>query len=134
MREIKFRAWDKNEKLMREILELHWWQKPLPELGLACFVPLETTPINSSGDFELMQYTGLKDKNGKEIYEGDIVKAFKIGYPVGEVVFSKYVTDNEQNEDIIGWCIATAGRYFALDPQSNHEVIGNIYEDKELLK
>lgn len=80
------------------------------------------------------QSTGLTDKNGKEIFEGDIVKGYTdCGWENGKVVFGKYVTDNEQNEDIMGWCFSCKMRYHALDPQCSWEIIGNIYENPELL-
>lgn len=57
MREIKFRAWDKNKMYFLELVGNNFmWINEQPEQG------------------KLMQYTGLKDKNGKEIYFGDILQ------------------------------------------------------------
>jgi uncharacterized phage protein (TIGR01671 family) len=80
-------------------------------------------------NIELMQYTGLEDKNGKEVYEGDILKALidsKMGsayFDVGEVVFhpnaAQFVLRKGNGVTNIAF---------------NVEVIGNIYENPELLK
>ena len=79
----------------------------------------------------IMQYTGLKDKNGKEIYEGDIVKNLEHGH-----VFS--VEWGIENESYAGWSGVWQGKTFVAPlyngPLVNCEIIGNIYENPELLK
>lgn len=104
MREIKFRAWHKQLKDMI--------------YNDLCKNPFDTFWYNDgefSDMYELMQYTGLKDKNGKEIYEGDKVKC---GSKTRVVEF-----DNKSASFMMD-CL-----YF-MDGQ-NTEVIGNIYEDKQ---
>lgn len=127
MREIKFRAWDYEDKKMWQVISIseeHWDES---KHVLMCDFgenPLKKeTDIRQSFTYELMQYTGLKDKNGKEIYEGDIVK---IGdYPVYEITINDFtqmhVIDNEMGMEEL-W-------------KSNKvcKIIGNIYENPELL-
>lgn len=126
MREYKFRAWDNENNQMLDVQELNFED---------CFyggeMQIKTTMYNDYFDcreMPLMQYTGLHDKNGKEIYEGDILQIDierawvmwneKYGYfelvPIGDYYFDSPVTGQA-----IEYTDAT--------------VIGNIYENKELL-
>jgi uncharacterized phage protein (TIGR01671 family) len=139
MREIKFRAWDKVKKMMRtEIGHLHHFG----ESGVLSITLVDTAHRQESKDWHdetlvvrnppkgtsecvLMQYTGLKDKNGKEIYEGDIVKDHN-DLSIGKVSW---------NEDWMKWDIGAEGKQAEDKPYVRVyiEVIGNIYEDKDLL-
>lgn len=81
--------------------------------------------------YEIMQFTGLKDKNGKNIYEGDILKNTKHGF-----LFK--VQWGIEDESYAGW----AGNWLDRDfisplfngPLENCKIVGNIYENPELLK
>lgn len=108
-RQIKFRAWDKDKKRMYS-----WEDYKLDVLALV---------IQPSQEYPIMQFTGLLDKNGKEIYEGDI--SWDSEYEeYGKIYFDDgcfcYEHDN---------VIEQLGEW-----HDSIEVIGNIYQNPDLLK
>ena len=124
MREIKFRAWHKEKKIMGEVLGIDILHKEIffSNEDVNCY---EHTDFK---DIELMQYTELKDKNNKEIYEGDIVK-LRANYGIGVI---KYY--DEWGAFVVEYIkprpLAVLGmNYYKEDI----EVLGNIYQNPELL-
>lgn len=132
-RKIKFRVWSKNRKKMFEV------QKHSFKTGKSM-----AYGFNMEHDFgELMQYTGLKDKNGKEIYEGDIVKHIPLNserlkelgmkwYDHLKVEWGAY-SDGEYVMNVETWMIGIYPLSEVLLDEKV-EVIGNIYENPELLE
>lgn len=160
MREIKFRAWWQHKEynpngtmyFVGGIL-FATQQDGEPEYDLKGDIEtgLMSSEINSkigwNKDCILMQYTGLKDKNGKEIYEGDIVEYKYLNtleqetrksevqlMPIGDV--------NRNIQAYYPFCYSIAGSYKEdnreitecyLTPSDACEIIGNIYENPEIL-
>ena len=120
MREYKFRAYDLQRRRMRYDIT-----------GFEFFNNGEMSGIFIDGDFydkkeiTLMQYTGLHDKNGKEIYEGDIVESFFVDTDeAGNEIYKYYIMEVKYDEILCS---------YKIDKFMNLEVIGNVYENKELL-
>ena len=149
-REIKFRAWDNTAQMMLSsddialALQLNGDVLPLDLFASSeGMLSLRRSPKNER--YTLMQFTGLKDKNDKEIYEGDIVfNANKHPFTLVNQDPRTYVVEwregkyNEENT----WLQNTPGFIFRkLDKrymelifnQSQIEIVGNIYENPELL-
>ena len=128
MREIKFRAWDKNLEFMIDPGYLSLDGGGLQSVFYDNCDAEESRWEEDVRDIELMQYTGLKDKNGKEIYEGD---AILLDYGRG-----KRVAVVEWSNSSAGFVYHTLADSFLhpLTGKPADEVIGNIYENKELLE
>lgn len=143
MREIKFRAWDIKNKFMER--PQSWLL--ITQIGSVYMSGPMLTPRPAPIDqYILMQFTGLKDKNGKEIYEGDIIIAqddygnFPQEYNEEK---GKYFNVGEYE---VYWDEHSAGFSLRANRQTPEldegfyweiltvEIIGNIYENPELLK
>lgn len=132
MREIKFRAWDKKEKTMHYLgnmnicFEYSHLEFRGDELDGICQWPTgDDTDIENQ---EIMQYTGLKDKKGNEIYEGDIVRTPLYGQKDCEIIFDKTTASFR-----LLWDTGIGTNIYPLGDVAM-EIIGNIYENPELLK
>lgn len=125
MREIKFRAWDRKFKK---------WTSYSIDDGLLMFYNdhEECWETDQEGErFILCQYTGLKNFNGKEIYEGDIVRA--VGYS-DWIGVAKYF---DKNPAFVFEAIDKnyrGSRYSMTQFERYVKILGNIYENPELLK
>lgn len=120
MREIKFRAWDKELEKMHYDIEYIY-----DDVGTSCASFGDM--LEDTERFNVMQYTGLKDKDGKEIYEGDIVH-FKT------LRSKEYIGEVKSYEDAASFFVVAKEHYMeCLDDVYDLEVLGNIYENKELL-
>ncbi|MBD9743590.1 YopX family protein [Enterococcus faecium] len=125
----KFRAWDKRENTMRDVAVLHFTKG-----GKVNSIEYWKTPSELKSyhvrNLVLMQSTGLKDKNGVEIFEGDLVEHDDNlngdweTFEACEVVYDK---------DYAQFCFKWDAGNFLTDYR-NLNVIGNIYENSELLE
>ena len=137
MREIKFRAFVKEspDKQLYKDNTMYEWDDVADDCNW--FIKCNDLQV---GSFELMQYTGLKDKNGVEIYEGDIVEDYLRKPAI--VMFGDYMADGKD------YYASSAYGFYAQhlfegkvlseeDTETlstNHTVLGNIYQNKDLIK
>jgi uncharacterized phage protein (TIGR01671 family) len=133
MREIKFRAWHKTEKKMYRVLSLVFGQREQTATLVRHEGPYVTCHLD---EIELMQYIGFMDKNGKEVYEGDILQEIfmdkPLEWPLWQVVFKDaafviYALEPANEEDPF-LIFLDDGKLAELT------VFGNIYENPELMK
>ena len=122
----KYRAWDKLDKEIYEVGEIHWFR------GEFDFIGDGITFKRDADEVELMQSTGLFDKNNKEIFEGDVVRQVR----------TQPTTENETITGVVtmiegAWLIMNDNKQLASylwSETDKNEVIGSIYENPELLE
>lgn len=126
----KFRAWDKRKQLMREVAVLHF-NKNGNVSGIEYWkTPYDLQSIHANY-INVMQSTGLKDKNGVEIFEGDIVLfTIEDGF---DYVYGKPGRINLSLQWGAGVRASSGGNY-PLRKCREVKIIGNIYENPELLE
>jgi len=132
MREIKFRAWDGTRK--QQMVQVRQIYIPdgnnengLQEIAISS-LKFGTNPSRWLIAPSLMQSTGRRDKNGVEVYEGDVLNVFPEGDPL-------YVTI-EWDEEWAAWCcrVSVNAKHMLRDIREPHVIAGNIYENPELLE
>ena len=132
-REIKFRAWEKNTNQMMKVYNVIHCEGGLRVEGTGVHIGngwvTQENGYKHNCDAILMQYTGLKDKNGVEIYEGDVVKfnftgreegTSEVKWEYGEWNVTDFSEDVRISDNLYG------AAYI--------EVMGNIHQNPELLK
>lgn len=119
----KFRAWLKDDKKMIDADEIHW------DGGQLDFIGDAITFMREADEIELMQSTGLYDKNGQEVFVGDIIKC-TMGCP-HEVYLEK-----EYGGTFVGGmpAIYLKGLLNGYAWTGDEEIIGNVYQNPELLE
>jgi uncharacterized phage protein (TIGR01671 family) len=122
MREIGFRAWDKELKMMHYNAEQayngHWQMNRIMYFG----------KLIGNPDYELMQFTGIKDEDGRWIYEGDILLWTGFDCITGEVLNTKGLVMFDRGAFYVNDGIANT----LLHTWTDSKVIGNVYEQPEL--
>ena len=126
MREIKFRAWDREAKRFTN------YQIGIFDDSVRFYDKAKGTWHNAGERFELMQYTGLKDKHQKPIYEGDIVNISSHTPFYNIVKFDEKGAAFQLCPLDKRWSKSYFTNYENVDKE-RFEIIGNIYENKELL-
>lgn len=135
MREIKFRAWDKENKRFGYLdhpFDNNWYVTPTV-FGNSLIAFPNNWKNKKKDNYILMQFTGLYDKNGKEIYEGDICST-DLSRPYLIVVFRNGAFMYQCHDDGKDYFDIMLPNEVKSDADKYTEVIGNIYENPELLE
>ena len=125
MREIKFRAWDREKKKMYEVENICFYGHKS--------VTLQYNPVIKKAieDIEIMQCTGMKDSTGKEIYEGDIVV---VGQDTGNKYDRYIMTFNDDSHSYLAKQQGTLGSYIGPGYWNDKlVVIGNCWDNPDML-
>ena len=128
---IKFRAWNGYRKIMADYVSAIQngdTQGTPSSVNVIVDGKNETWDIKND-DVELLQFTGLTDVNGKDIYEGDIIKS---SYKYAQPKVSQIIIENG-NSYILGEDLATGNEMLVSDHISEIKVIGNVHTDIKLL-
>lgn len=142
-RDHKYRAWDKKRKRMYEVIHLH-----LSSEGIWATVKgfdiIEQKDIHlqiQPKDIEVMDYTTLQDKNGKDIYEGDILmdqyqdKNYDLDREDDSPITVKIYYPVVFKDGCLGWIGEITGEFFNFydHPVPETQIVGNVYESPELI-
>nr|DAV18001.1 MAG TPA: YopX protein [Caudoviricetes sp.] len=129
MRKIKFRAWLKEDKKMVNVETMDFTDKSIQYLEKSEFINAYLLRRVSFDDVKLMQYTGIKDKNGKEIYENDLISCNKhkniVVFFEGGCFKVKYLRNSTTT------ITCTLNSFLE---KYKCKISGNIYEPPELLE
>lgn len=119
MREHKYKAWDKISNQMKVPIQIHFDYK---EVIFESDSDIVATEWRTFDDCILIEYTGLKDKNFKEIYESDLVKF----YHKGEWITCEIIWNDECAMYCLKWSNGYINKWYLSNEK--YEVVGNIYE------
>lgn len=139
-RKIKFRVWDKSIKKMHMCGEDGHDSVLFDQDGTMQYYNLQNGEGSGEhGDYELMQYTGLQDRNDKEIYRGDVLELTYVVTKGLTRQHRKFTTYVDWSDSILGFCLRNMdgtwnSEAHMYDFKANAEVIGNIYDHPHLLK